>query len=88
MTSALQWCWAKFASAMSENDTPGVWSSTRLLALAFYLLTAETVALGEAYVLLSFFYLHQQPSGPALGGFAAIITALGSCGAYTQGKRT
>lgn len=88
MHEALRWCWAKFASAMSEDNAPGVWSSTRLLALAFYLLTAETVALAAAYVLLSFFYLHQQPAGPVLGGFAAIITALGSCGAYTQGKRT
>ena len=70
------------------EESAGVKSSTRALAVGFYGLTALTVLVMIGYVGVCLFVMGQQPTGPVLYGFGAVITALGGSGAYTQGKRT
>ncbi len=69
------------------EESPGVRSSTRLLAQEFYVLAALTVLSMIGYIAFVLVKLAQQPTGSALYGFAAVITALVGSGAYTQGTR-
>lgn len=64
------------------EETPGVRSSSRLLAMLLWILTAGVAVCACIYLLKA-----KPPDGGVLGAMAGIITALGGWGAVAQVKR-
>lgn len=69
------------------EQTAGVRSSSRLLAVLLFGLTALVVLGLDGYVALAVYVLHQQPDAAVVAAFATVITALGAWGGVTMWKR-
>ena len=65
------------------EETPGVRSSSRLLAFLLYVLIAGVSACSCVYL-----FVAKEPSASVLGSMAGIITALSGCGAVIQAGET
>lgn len=63
------------------EESPGVKSSSRLLAMLIYILIAGVTICACIYG------LRPNPDHLVLGAFGLIITALSGCGALIQAKR-
>ncbi len=69
------------------EESPGVRSSSRLLAMLLFSLTALVVLALLGYVVYVLRVMRAQPSGEVLHGFAWVIGALGAWGGVSIGTR-
>lgn len=69
------------------EQTAGVRSSSRLLAVLLFGLTTLVVLGLDGYVAASIFVLHAQPDGGVITAFSVVIGTLGGWGGVTMWKR-